>query len=67
VIGQLKAELLKVRSTRTTLGLFAGMVLLTVLIVVLTGLLTDASGLIAACLSPARSRRSSRRSPGCCW
>jgi ABC-2 type transport system permease protein len=47
VIGQLKAELLKVRSTRTTLGLFAGMVLLTVLIVVLTGLLTDASGLIS--------------------
>jgi ABC-2 type transport system permease protein len=45
VIGQLKAELLKARSTRTTLGLFAGMVALTVLIVVLTGLLSDALSL----------------------
>jgi ABC-2 type transport system permease protein len=45
VIAQLKSELLKVRSTRTTLGLFAGMVVLTLLIVVLTGLVTHASGL----------------------
>jgi ABC-2 type transport system permease protein len=45
VIAQVKAELLKVRSTRTTLGLVAGMTALTVLIVLLTGLLTDPSGL----------------------
>ncbi|HEX4008645.1 MAG TPA: hypothetical protein VHX62_01480 [Solirubrobacteraceae bacterium] len=38
MIAQLKAELLKVRSTRTTLGLFAGVIGLTLLIVVLTGL-----------------------------
>jgi ABC-2 type transport system permease protein len=47
VTAQLRAELLKVRSTRTTLGLVAGMVMLTVLIVVLTGLLTDAGGLMS--------------------
>jgi ABC-2 type transport system permease protein len=40
MISQLKAELFKVRSTRTTVGLFAGMVGLTVLIVLLTGLLS---------------------------
>lgn len=45
MIAQLKAELLKVRSTRTTLGLFAGVAGLTLLIVLLTGLLTHADGL----------------------
>jgi ABC-2 type transport system permease protein len=45
VIAQVKAELLKVRSTRTTLGLVVGMIVLTLLIVVLTGLLTHADGL----------------------
>jgi len=45
VIAQLKAEVLKVRSTRTTLGLFAGMIGLTLLIVLLTGLLTHPDGL----------------------
>ena len=45
MIAQLKAELLKVRSTRTTLGLVAGMVGLTLLIVLLTGLLTHPAGL----------------------
>jgi ABC-2 type transport system permease protein len=45
VIDQVKAELLKVRSTRTTLGLVIGMILLVVLIVLLTGLLTNPSGL----------------------
>ena len=45
MIAQLKAEMLKVRSTRTTLGLFAGMIGLTLLIVLLTGLLTHADGL----------------------
>jgi ABC-2 type transport system permease protein len=45
VIAQLKAELLKIRSTRTTLGLVLGMIGLTVLIVVLSGLLTHADGL----------------------
>jgi ABC-2 type transport system permease protein len=45
VIGQVKAELLKVRSTRTTLGLVVGMIALTLLIVLLSGLLTHADGL----------------------
>jgi ABC-2 type transport system permease protein len=45
VIKQVNAELLKVRSTRTTLGLVLGMILLTLLIVVLSGLLTHPSGL----------------------
>ena len=45
MIAQLKAEMLKVRSTRTTLGLFAGMIGLTLLIVLLTGLLSHADGL----------------------
>lgn len=45
MIAQLKAELLKVRSTRTTLGLFAGMIALTLLIVLLTGLVTHPGGL----------------------
>ena len=43
--AQVKAELLKVRSTRTTAGLLAGMILLTLLIVILSGLLTRADGL----------------------
>lgn len=45
MITQLNAELLKVRSTRTTLGLFAGMIGLTLLIVLLTGLITHPDGL----------------------
>jgi ABC-2 type transport system permease protein len=45
VIAQLKAELLKVRSTRTTLGLFAGVIGLTLLIVLLTGLLNHPDNL----------------------
>ena len=45
MIAQVKAELLKVRSTRTTLGLVAGTIVLTLLIVLLTGLLTHPSGL----------------------
>ncbi|HXO10457.1 MAG TPA: hypothetical protein VN880_20605 [Solirubrobacteraceae bacterium] len=45
MISQVEAELLKVRSTRTTFGLVAGMIALTVLVVVLTGLLSDPSGL----------------------
>ena len=45
MIDQLRAELLKVRSTRTTLGLLVGLVGLTLLIVILTGLLSDPGGL----------------------
>jgi ABC-2 type transport system permease protein len=45
VIAQLKAEVLKVRSTRTTLGLFAGMIGLTLLIVLLTGLVNHPADL----------------------
>ncbi len=43
--AQLRAEVLKVRSTRTTLGLLAGMVLLLLLVVVLMGLLTHRDAL----------------------
>ena len=45
MITQLNAELLKVRSTRTTLGLVVGMIGLTLLIVLLSGLLTHADAL----------------------
>jgi len=47
VISQINAELLKVRSTRTTLGLVCGMLVLTLLIVILSGLLTHESGLLS--------------------
>jgi ABC-2 type transport system permease protein len=45
VITQTKAELLKVRSTRTTIGLMLGMIALILLFTLLTGLLSDAAGL----------------------
>ncbi len=45
MIAQVRAELLKVRSTRTTLGLMLGMIALILLFSLLTGLLSDASGL----------------------
>jgi hypothetical protein len=38
VTAQIKAELLKVRSTRTTVGLLVGMIALTLLFVILSGL-----------------------------
>ena len=41
MIGQTRAELLKIRSTRTTLGLLLGMLALVLLIVLLTGFLDD--------------------------
>ena len=37
--GQIKAELLKIRSTRTTIGLVLGMVALVLLFTLLSGLL----------------------------
>jgi len=48
VIAQLKAELLKVRSTRTTLGLVLGMLALILLFSLLTGLLSSVSSLSTA-------------------
>jgi len=45
VIAQIQAEILKIRSTRTTLGLLLGLVGLVLLTVLLTGLLSTASGL----------------------
>jgi ABC-2 type transport system permease protein len=45
MIVQIKAELLKIRSTRTTVGLILGMVALILLFALLTGLLTHPSGL----------------------
>ena len=47
MIAQIKAELLKLRSTRTTLGLVLGMIALVVLFGLLTGLLNPASNLIS--------------------
>ena len=45
MIAQVRAELLKIRSTRTTIGLVLGMVALILLFTLLTGLLTHTSGL----------------------
>jgi ABC-type transport system involved in multi-copper enzyme maturation permease subunit len=45
MIGQTRAELLKIRSTRTMLGLLLGMVALVVLVALLHGLVSKASGL----------------------
>jgi ABC-2 type transport system permease protein len=45
VIAQVRAELLKVRSTRTTVGLLLGMVALILLFVLLTGLLSSVESL----------------------
>jgi ABC-type transport system involved in multi-copper enzyme maturation permease subunit len=45
MIAQIRAELLKIRSTRTTIGLILGMIALILLITVLTGLLSHPSGL----------------------
>jgi ABC-2 type transport system permease protein len=45
VINQIRAEILKIRSTRTTLGLVIGMLVLVIAITVLTGLLEHASDL----------------------
>ena len=45
MIAQVKAELLKVRSTRTTLGLVLGMIALILLFALLTGLLSKIGGL----------------------
>jgi ABC-2 type transport system permease protein len=45
VIRQVKAELLKIRSTRTTIGLLLGMIALILLFTVLTGLLADVAAL----------------------
>jgi ABC-2 type transport system permease protein len=46
MIAQTRAELLKIRSTRTTIGLMLGMVALILLFTVLTGLLTHADALM---------------------
>jgi ABC-type transport system involved in multi-copper enzyme maturation permease subunit len=43
--AQIRAELLKIRSTRTTIALILGMIALILLITLLTGLLTHPSGL----------------------
>jgi hypothetical protein len=48
VIAQLRAELLKVRSTRTTVGLLLGMVALILLFVLLSGLLSSVYSLSGA-------------------
>jgi ABC-type transport system involved in multi-copper enzyme maturation permease subunit len=45
MISQIRAELLKIRTTRTTIGLILGMIALILLFTLLTGLLTHPSGL----------------------
>jgi len=45
MISQIRAELLKIRSTRTTIGLVLGMIALILLSTLLTGLLTHPTGL----------------------
>jgi ABC-2 type transport system permease protein len=45
MIAQVRAELLKLRTTRTTIGLVLGMILLIVLFTLLSGLFTHTSGL----------------------
>jgi hypothetical protein len=45
MIAQIRAELLKIRTTRTTIGLVLGMIALILLFTLLTGLLTHPSGL----------------------
>jgi ABC-2 type transport system permease protein len=45
MIAQIRSELLKIRSTRTTIGLILGMIVLILLFTLLTGLLTHPSGL----------------------
>jgi ABC-2 type transport system permease protein len=45
MIAQTRAELLKIRTTRTTIGLILGMIALTLLLALLTGLLSHPSGL----------------------
>lgn len=48
MIAQIKAELLKIRSTRTTIGLLLGMIALVLLFSLLTGLLSNAQSLVGA-------------------
>jgi ABC-type transport system involved in multi-copper enzyme maturation permease subunit len=46
MIAQIRAELLKIRSTRTTIGLLLGMTALILLLTLLTGLVSDPAGLM---------------------
>ena len=48
MIAQIRAEILKIRSTRTTLGLVIGMLVLVLAFTVLTGLLENESTLANA-------------------
>ena len=48
MIGSLRSELLKIRSTRATLGLVSGMVVLVLMVVVLTGVFATRSELTGA-------------------
>jgi ABC-2 type transport system permease protein len=47
MIAQTRAELLKIRSTRTTIGLILGMIALILLFTLLTGLISHPSGLMS--------------------
>jgi len=48
VIGQIRSEFLKIRSTRTTIGLVVGMVVLVLLFVLLTGFLSHGKELTSS-------------------
>ena len=70
VIAQTRAELLKIRSTRTTIGLVLGMIALILLFALLTGLLTKrwarhARRTSASCSASAASPACSRRWRAC--
>ena len=47
-MNQLRAELLKIRSTRTSMGLLAGLVVIALLFTILTGTLSPTIGLVTA-------------------
>ena len=72
MIAQTKAELLKIRSTRTTIGLLLGMLALILLFTLLTGLLSHPAGLrarrtSASCSASAAWPACSLRSRARCW
>ena len=71
MIAQVKAELLKIRTTRTTIGIVLGMVALVLLFSLLSGLLTKAPSLASTedqrgLLSVGEPRRVFSRSRGSC-
>jgi len=77
MIAQTRAELLKVRSTRTTIALLLAMIALILIFTLLDGLLSHPSGLMGkenqrellgvSSLTGVVSPACSLHLPGCCW